>query len=89
MPKAKEFLKITEGVSDEDILKKVEEMIEYDKKWLLNKCKSLLHSGGIDPSSFGDGRLPKILYYAVLGDLRDNRQPEERDKKAAKNLSHY
>lgn len=93
MPKAKDFInKVSEAeVNDESILKKVEEMINDDKQWLLDKCKKLLHSGGIDSESFGDDfRLPKILYFAALGDLRDNRQPlSAGDKKVAKNLYHF
>lgn len=90
MSKAKEFLGEAE-VSQESILKKVEEMINDDKGWLLKKCKSLLNSGGVDPDDFGDDfRLPRILYYAALGDLRDNRKSlHPSDLKIAKDLSHY
>lgn len=91
MSKAKEFLDVNEEISEAEVLKKVKEMIKDDSGWLLNKCKQLLKSGGVDPAEFAnDLSLPKILYYAALGDLRDNRKPlDKKYLQMAKNLSNF
>lgn len=92
MPKAKEFLNIVnEKVSEASVLKKVKEMIKEDQAFLLERCKKYLNSGAIEAGNYGDDfRLPKILLYTALADLRDQRRPlGDEDLKTAKNLSNF
>ena len=66
-------------------------MLNDDKKFMLFRIEKLLDCGGIDKADYdNDFRLPKILLYAALDDLKHQRRPLSNDDyKAAYNLSHF
>ena len=73
-------------------MKMVREMMRDDRKFLIKRCEELLNGGGIDIEIYRDDEyiLPKVVLYAALGDLRDNRRPLHPEHyKLAKNLKHF
>ena len=72
-------------------LKKVEEMINDDKDYLLQTCQRFLNSGAINKEKYEDNFvLPKIIYYAALQELMFQRKPlAPEHQKEAKNLAHF
>jgi len=73
------------------VLNKAKSMLKDDTKFLLFRIERLLECGGIDKKEYeNDFRLPKILLYAALDDLKIQRRPlTTEDYKAAQNLSHF
>ena len=71
-----------------DALEKVNQMVKDDNRYIVEKVKSILHSGQIELSDYdNDFRLPKIILSAVYSELSYQREPiYKNDIKTAKKL---
>jgi len=78
-------------MTKKQVLQKAEAMLNDDKKFMLFRIEELLECGGIDKNVYqNDFRLPKILLYAALENLKTQRRPLSKDDYlAACNLRHY
>ena len=64
-------------------------MVKDDKEFINRKIEEALNSGAINRDDYeNDFELPKIIYYAILQSLSDQRLPlHPKGKKEAENLS--
>lgn len=83
MSKSQEFLsEVSEGMSPDVIMEKIEVVIKNDKPFILGRCKKYLESGKIDPEEFGDDYgLPSLLVCAALSEIVKLRMVSKEDKR--------
>ena len=78
--------------SKTDCMLRVREMVKLHRGWLIDECKRLYKSGGINPYDYQNGQyaLPRVLLHVALKNLSKKLLTYSgKHKKDANNLKHF